>query len=88
MRPTLVDVLLSDPDGLDALAAALAPRLPRPTVPAEDGWLNMKQAAAYLGMSSNALQKYTAAREVPFEQDTPGGKCWFKRSELDEWRRA
>ena len=28
-------------------------------------------------MSRDALHKLTAAREIPFEQDVPGGKLWF-----------
>jgi excisionase family DNA binding protein len=48
--------------------------------------MDSKQAAAYLGISPSSLWKLTAARDIPFEQDKPGGKCWFKRSELDAWR--
>ena len=29
-----------------------------------------------------------AAREVHFEQDVPGGKAWFKRADIDAWRRG
>lgn len=78
-----------DDAALDALAEALAPRLaaitarPATTV---DGWLTTKEAARYLGMTPNALHKLTAARAIPFEQERPGGKCWFRRSHLDAWR--
>ena len=44
------------------------------------------QAAAHIGRSRNALYKLTAARAIPFEQDCPGGKLYFKRSQLDDWR--
>jgi hypothetical protein len=80
---------LDDP-ALDALADLLAPKLEarlRPTA-SEDGWLDAKRAAAYVGLSVNALHKLTAERAIPFEQEGPGCKMWFKRSELDEWRRA
>jgi excisionase family DNA binding protein len=60
----------------------------QPAQPQTDGWLDMGQAAAYLGLTRNALRKYTAARTIPFEQDIPGAKCWFKRCELDAWRRG
>jgi hypothetical protein len=53
-----------------------------------DPWLDAKQAAAYLGITRTALHKHTAARSIPFEQERPGCKCWFKPSELDEWRRG
>ena len=85
----LLDAL--DDDALEALAERLAPRLAGKLVPAqrsEDGWLDAKQAAAYIGLSSHALHKLTAARAIPFEQDGPGCKTWFKRSELDAWRRG
>ncbi len=54
----------------------------------EDGWLDTKHAASYLGLSVHALHKLTAARAVPFEQEGPGCRCWFKRSDLDAWVRA
>ena len=81
---------LDDP-ALDALADLLAPKLEarlKPAQAGEDGWLDAKRAAAYLGLSVNALHKLTAERAIPFEQEGPGCKVWFKRSELDAWRRA
>jgi hypothetical protein len=76
---------------LDELADRLAPKLAarlaaREPLPGE--WLASSKAAAYLDLSVNALHKHTAARAIPFEQDGPGGKMWFKRSELDAWREA
>ena len=82
----LVEAL--DDEALVQLAARLAPYLPQPAPAVEDRWMDAGEAAAYLGLSRNALHKLTAARTVPFEQDAPGGKCWFKRSELDAWRRG
>lgn len=54
---------------------------------AKDGWMDTKKTSAYLGLPLSTLHRLTAARTIPFEQDGPGCKCWFKRSELDEWRR-
>jgi excisionase family DNA binding protein len=54
----------------------------------DDRWLDSAEAAAYLGMSPNALHKLTAARAIPFEQASAGARCYFKRSELDAWRRG
>ena len=76
-----------DDEALDALADRLAHRL-RPAAPAPDGWLDAKRAAAFLGITANALHKLTAARVIPFEQEGPGCKLWFRRSELDGWRRG
>ena len=83
---------LSD-DQVAALAAQVAARLaaghpPLDKSAPEDGWLNTRQAAEYLGLSVHALHKLTAARAVPFEQEGPGCRCWFKRSDLDGWVRA
>jgi excisionase family DNA binding protein len=77
-----------DDDGLAELALKLAPYLPQPGPAEADRWMTTREAAEYLGMSVNALHKLTAARKIPFEQDTPGGKCWFLKSELDRWRRT
>ncbi len=79
-----------DDQALDALADLLAPKLEQRLKPVviEDGWLDAKRAAAYVGLSVTALHKLTAERAIPFEQEGPGCKCWFKRSELDEWRRT
>ena len=80
-----------DEDALDALVQRLAPLLREQlalTGPRDDGWLDARQAAVYVGLSSHALHKLTAQRAIPFEQDGPGCKCWFKRSELDAWRRG
>ena len=81
----VVDAL--DDAGLELLAERLAPYLPQPKVH-EDRWLSTADAAAYLGLTRNALHKLTAARAIPFAQDRAGGKLWFLRSELDAWRRG
>jgi excisionase family DNA binding protein len=81
-----------DAEALDLLAERLAPPLQAQVLVGQrhpdtgDDWLNSKSAAAYLGVSMNAIHKLTAARSIPFEQDGPGCRCWFKRSELDGWR--
>jgi excisionase family DNA binding protein len=86
----LAKALLEDlaPDDLAALAERLRPFL-EPTSserPGGDGWLTTKDAAAYLGVSVNSLHKATAERRIPFAQDAPNARCFFKRSDLDEWR--
>lgn len=76
------------PEHLAKLAERLAPYLPTAEEPEQGGWLTTKQAADYLGLTTRAIHHYTAAQAIPFEQDTPGGKCWFLKSELDGWRRG
>jgi excisionase family DNA binding protein len=82
-RALLADL---DPDDLRELADRLAPYLPPQAPPREDRWLNTREAATYLGMSTNALHKLTASRSVPFEQAGPGARCYFRRADLDAWR--
>lgn len=79
---------LESPDASRQLAETLAPYLVDKLQPSgnADGWLDVRGAAAYLGMSPAQIHKLTSARVVPFSQDGPGCKCWFKRSDLDEWR--
>jgi hypothetical protein len=94
------EIAALDDAKLDTVVDTLAPLLDRiaarrqaqtPAAPANhpaSGWLNAKQAAAYVGLTVPALHKHTAARTIPFEQDGPGCKLWFKSSELDAWRRG
>lgn len=90
MSAPLATALLEalDEDALEALADRLAPRLAKRlrTDTGEDRWMTSAQAAAYLGMTPNALHKLTAARTIPFSQDGPGCRCYFRRSDLDRWR--
>jgi hypothetical protein len=82
----MLRMIASDPEALAELADALAPHLRDPTRES-DRWMDAKAAADHLGLPSvNALHKLTAARLIPFEQEVRGGKCWFRRSELDAWR--
>jgi hypothetical protein len=74
------------PEDLAELAARLAPYLPT-TMPADgDRWMATAEASAYLGITTTALHKLTAARAIPFEQEGPGCKCYFRRGDLDAWR--
>lgn len=87
----LATVLLAELDdaALDVLAERLAPRLAGlAPAPAEDRWLTTAEAAAYIGRSITALHKSTAARAIPFSQDGPGARCYFRRSDLDAWMRS
>ena len=89
--PTLGTALVEslDDSALDLLAERLAPHFDRrASASADEAWLTAREAATYLGLSVHALHKLTAARSIPFEQDAPGCKLWFERSELDRWRRA
>ena len=80
-----------DDDALDRLAERLAPRLAGSlaagAAPEPDRWLTTREAG-YIGHSTTALHKLTAARAIPFSQDGPGARCYFRRSDLDAWMRS
>jgi excisionase family DNA binding protein len=56
--------------------------------PEDDRWLTSREAAAHLGITLNALYKLTAAGSLPSAQEERGGRHYFKRADLDAWRRA
>jgi len=87
-REALAAVIAGDESGLQRLADLLAPYLQVPVAVSEDRWMNSREAAEYAGTSLRALHKAMAAREVHFEQDCRGGKAWFKRADIDAWRRG
>jgi helix-turn-helix protein len=88
-EPPITAIVAADENGLRRLAELLMPYLPVPAAPCEpDRWLTTREAAEYAGTSPNALHKAMAARALHFEQDTPGGKAWFKRADIDAWRRG
>ena len=47
-------------------------------------YLNVKEAACFVGLTLNYFYKLTAKHEVPYYLPT-GRKMLFKRSELQEW---
>ena len=78
-----------DPETIDALALAVARRVAELIPdPAEDGWLDSREAAAHLRIHYSTLKERAAAGELPAYQDAPGGPLYFKRSELDDHRRS
>jgi hypothetical protein len=78
-----------DGDTLDGLAASVADRVAG-LLPdrVEDRWLDSAEAADHLRIPLSQLRKLSAADLLPAYQDTPGGRLYFLRSELDEWRRS
>lgn len=51
-------------------------------------WLDARSAAEYLGLHRDTLRKLAARRAIPTHQDGPGCKLYFRRDELNEWRRS
>jgi excisionase family DNA binding protein len=48
-------------------------------------WMTVENAARYLDMKVERLRKLVAYREVPFHQEAPGCRIYFRRRDLDEW---
>ena len=75
------------PELVDEIAEAVVRKLALRDQHEEDRWMDAREAARYLGFKTvEPIRKLTAAREIPFSQDSPRGKCWFQRSQLDAWR--
>jgi len=74
-----------DDEACALLAERLGPYLGSVSFP-PDEWLDSDGAAVYLSLPRSTLHKLTSERAIPFEQDGPGCKLYFKRSALDAWR--
>ncbi|MBV9005611.1 MAG: helix-turn-helix domain-containing protein [Solirubrobacterales bacterium] len=72
---------------VERLASATNPS-PASDSGAHDEWFDSRHAADYLGVHRDTLRKLAAERAIPAEQEGPGCKLYFRRSELDAWRRA
>jgi len=53
-----------------------------------DDWMDAREAAAHLGIHRDTVRKLAAQRAIPVHQDGPGCKLYFRRDELDDWRRS
>lgn len=56
----------------------------------EDGrrwpeWMSVETAAGYLDVSPERVRKLVARREIPFSQEAPGCRVFFRRADLDKW---
>jgi excisionase family DNA binding protein len=67
----------------DQITARLAAVDERPA----DQWLDSRGAAAYLGISRDTVRRLAAAGSLPTEQSGANCKLYFRRSDLDTWRR-
>ena len=70
----------------ERLAATSLSRSDEPS--SADDWFDSRHAADYLGVHRDTLRKLAAERAIPSEQDGPNCKLYFRRSDLDAWRRS
>jgi hypothetical protein len=93
----LATALLASPDTREAVRSALTLALADPAIATdiagrlgerEDGWLDVRRAARYLGISAARLHHLVADRDLVRHQSSEGAKLWFLKSELDAYRRG
>jgi len=72
---------------VDRVAEAVAAWLANTVAEAAPEWLDSRTAAEYLGLHRDTLHKLAAERAIPAEQDRPGCKLFFLRTDPDECRR-
>ncbi len=82
-EPSLLDQLLDHI--ADRVAAVITPRIAIKDDRADE-WFDSRHAAEYLGVHRDTLRKLGAERAIPSEQDGPGCKLYFRRSDRDTWR--
>jgi excisionase family DNA binding protein len=82
----LVDQLLGQL--ADLVAERVAARLIAPRRASTHEWLDTRRAAEYLGIGRDSLRRLAAERAIPNEQAGVGCKLYFRRSDLDDWRRS
>jgi hypothetical protein len=70
----------------DIVAAEVIDRLARQEA-AADNWLDTRGASEYLGIHRYSLRRLAVERAMPAEQAGAGCKLFFRRSDLDAWRR-
>ena len=91
----MASLALTD-DELERLARQLAPLLAAAMATdattahgqEADRWLRTREASSYLGISKSELHRRAAAGTIPHEQEGPGAALFFKRADLDAWRRG
>jgi excisionase family DNA binding protein len=74
---------------VERIAEKVAASLAGPSTtdtPGGDEWLDSRHAADYLGVHRDTLRRLAAERVIASEQDGPGCKLYFLRSNLDAWR--
>jgi excisionase family DNA binding protein len=71
----------------EQIAAVVVAQLAAARPDDQDEWLDSRRAAEYLGVHRDTLRKLAAERSIPAEQDGRGCKLFFRRVDLNEWRR-
>jgi len=70
---------------MDSLMTENRQRAARVSEPSKDGWLDSKNAAKYLGISSGSFDKYRYGSAVKIKGYPLDGKILYKRDDLDNF---
>lgn len=84
----MTKVILTTADELEQIVQSSVRRVlmeQKPQVNAQDQWINIEQAAQYLGFAVQTIYQKVSERVIPFHKK--GKKLWFLQSELDAWVR-
>ena len=81
-----IEIHLGD-DDLDRLAAQIVRLLPTASETLPHRWLDVAGAAAYLGLTENAIRRLVKRRQIPFHR-TQNGRLRFSVTDLDDWVRT
>ncbi|MBV8988711.1 MAG: helix-turn-helix domain-containing protein [Solirubrobacterales bacterium] len=71
----------------ELVAAKVADRLARQEPEPADDWLDTRGASEYLGIHRDSLRRLAGEKAIPAEQAGAGCRLFFRRSDLDAWRR-
>src|SRR5437764_13689804 len=71
----------------DRIAGVIAERVGSAD-PTDAEWFDSRGPAEYLGVHRDTLRKLAAERAIPSEQEGAGCKLYFRRVDLDAWRRS
>jgi len=52
----------------------------------EDRWMTTAEATTHLGVSLHSMRNLIARRAIPYSQERPGARLYFRASDLDRWR--
>lgn len=72
----------------DLVADRVATRIGVSSTEEDDCWFDTRRAAEYLGVHRDTVRRLAAERVLPAEQHGTGCKLYFRRRDLDRWRRA
>jgi excisionase family DNA binding protein len=83
----VIELTLNLPQAaLEAIAELVSAHFPeRPPSSDWPEWMSVETTARYLDVTEERIRKLKDRREIPYYQDGPGCRVFFRRAELDDW---